>query len=171
MDRKEKPCTHPEHWTCLPQRHGSVQFHERLKELGELHNRKQSDYGQPDDPFANIRASERWGVPGWVGALVRAGDKMARLQTAVSRGHLANESIRDSLLDLAVYAIIALTIYDGEIECLPGKSVTPDAGPVEELPAVSGWVPWRNLSAKPVDFGGGEYKKTVPPPIMWWDDA
>lgn len=82
-----------------------------LDELAALHAKKGQDYGRVRDPYANVRASEDFGVPGWVGALCRANDKMRRLQVAASGGTLANESAEDSMLDLAAYAIIALSLY------------------------------------------------------------
>jgi hypothetical protein len=90
----------------------SARFHAILRELGRLHNQKQADYGTDSDPFANVRASERFGIPSWVGAVIRANDKMARLQTFVRRRQLRNESVEDSLRDLAVYAVIALVLYE-----------------------------------------------------------
>ena len=59
----------------------SGRFHELLAEAGRLHDKKQTDYGRTDDPFANVRASEEWGIDGWVGAMIRATDKVRRLQT------------------------------------------------------------------------------------------
>ena len=97
----------------MAERHpSSARFHEILAELGALHDRKQADYGRGDDPFANVRASADWGVPGWVGAMVRATDKVRRLQALVANGRLENEAAEDSLRDLAVYAIIALVLYE-----------------------------------------------------------
>lgn len=95
---------------------GSERFHQLLETIGQLHDKKQADYGRPNDPFANVRASEDFGVPGWVGALVRANDKMRRLQTAANGGTLSNEGVEDSLMDLAVYALIALVLYEEEQE-------------------------------------------------------
>lgn len=90
----------------------SARFHELLGELGALHDKKQADYGRGDDPFANVRASEEWGIPGWVGAMVRLNDKVRRLQSLASKGALANEAADDSLRDIAVYAMIALVLYE-----------------------------------------------------------
>lgn len=90
----------------------SARFHELLAEIAELHDRKQQDYGSDTDPFANVRASERWGISGWVGALVRLNDKVARLQAFARKGVLANESADDSMRDIAVYALIALVLYE-----------------------------------------------------------
>lgn len=100
-----------------PARHpGSARFHEILDSLAFLHDRKQADYGRDHDPFANVRGAEEWGVPGWVGALIRATDKVRRLQAQAIRGSLANESALDAFDDLAVYAVIARVLFeqDGE---------------------------------------------------------
>ena len=42
---------------------------------------KQDDYGRGNDPFANVRASSDWGIPAWVGSMVRLNDKVKRLQS------------------------------------------------------------------------------------------
>ncbi|MCI0564646.1 MAG: endonuclease VII domain-containing protein [Nitrososphaera sp.] len=92
----------------------SRRFYELLGELAILHSKKQADYGREDDPFANIRASQEWGVPAWVGALVRLNDKVRRLQNFARKGALRNESAEDSMRDIAVYAIISLVLYEQE---------------------------------------------------------
>lgn len=102
----------PSYLTGRPRNPGSRRFHEILTELADLHDLKQSDYGTAADPFANVRASERFGIPAWVGAVLRGNDKMARLQTFIRKGVLKNESVEDSLRDLAVYAIIALVLLE-----------------------------------------------------------
>lgn len=100
-----------------PARHkSSARFHEILAGLADLHDRKQQDYGRSSDPFANVRASSEWGVPAWVGAMVRATDKLRRLQTFALNGRLANEGVEDSLRDLAVYSVIALVLFEDEEE-------------------------------------------------------
>lgn len=102
---KEAPVTrHP----------SSERIHEILKELGDLHDRKQKDYGRPTDPFANVRGSSEWGLKPWVGAMLRATDKLRRLQTYAATGTLSNETAIDSFNDLAVYAIIARVLYEEE---------------------------------------------------------
>ena len=90
----------------------SARFHEILGELGALHDQKQRDYGTDTDPFANIRGSEEWGIASWVGALVRATDKIKRLQKFARVGKLANEAVEDSFRDLAVYAVIAIVLFE-----------------------------------------------------------
>lgn len=96
----------------MTQRRGSERFHEILRELGELHDLKQRDYGTEEDSFANIRASKEWGAAPWVGAMIRATDKLRRLQKFARCGELANEAVEDSFRDLAVYAVIALVLYE-----------------------------------------------------------
>ena len=91
-----------------------MRFHALLGQLGRLHDRKQNDYGGSTDPFANVRASHDWGIKPWVGALVRLNDKVKRLQKFAQRGSLANESAEDSMLDIAVYALISLILYREE---------------------------------------------------------
>lgn len=93
---------------------GDPRFHALLEKIGELHDRKQTDYGKSADPFANVRASSAWGIKPWVGALLRLNDKVSRLQSFAQKGFLANESAEDSMMDIAVYALIALILYREE---------------------------------------------------------
>ncbi len=96
----------------MSERHPSSQkFHDLCDEMKALHDRKQRDYGRVTDPFANVRATEEWGQPGWVGAMIRATDKMRRLQKVAQGGTLSNESAEDSFMALAVYAIIGLVLF------------------------------------------------------------
>jgi hypothetical protein len=92
----------------------SERFYQLLAEIGGLHADKQKDYGTDSDPFANVRTSSEWGMPAWVGAMVRATDKIKRLQTFARRGWVANETAVDSFKDLAVYAIIGLVLFEEE---------------------------------------------------------
>lgn len=94
----------------------SEKFHRYLDEAGELHDAKQEDYGLDSDPFANVRASSEWGIPAWQGAMIRANDKIRRLQTFARKGQLRNESVIDAFMDLAVYAIIGRILYEEELE-------------------------------------------------------
>ncbi len=98
----------------MPRHPQSERFHQVLKEIGDLHDKKGADYGRANDPFSNVRGSEEWGVAPWVGAMVRANDKIRRLQKYAQDGELANEGAKDSFLDLAVYALIALVLWEEE---------------------------------------------------------
>lgn len=98
------------------QRHPkSERLHEILKELGELHDKKQQDYGSADDPFQNITASRDWGIRPVTGALLRMNDKVGRLKAWIKTSKLANEGAEDSMRDIAVYAIIALVELEIEV--------------------------------------------------------
>jgi len=90
---------------------GSEMFHQELEGLGKLHDSKQADYGRPNDPFANVRASEEFGIDPWIGCMIRANDKMRRIQTHAKGNSLKHESVEDSFRDLAVYSLIALCLY------------------------------------------------------------
>lgn len=73
-----------------------------LQELSDLYYRKNHDYGD------NFRKSlEEFGL---VAAVVRMSDKMERVKT-LSKGEKAkvtDEKIRDTLVDLANYAIMTV---------------------------------------------------------------
>ena len=109
-----------------------TEFDQVLKEMGELHHKKQSDYGRTHDPYANVRASEDFGIDGWIGCAIRMNDKMRRIQKFASTGELANESIEDAFLDLAVYAIIGLCLYRETTGTEIRASDTPDVLPTNE---------------------------------------
>jgi len=89
----------------------SRRFYAVLAEAAKLHDKKQRDYGSDVDPFANVKASEDFGIPGWLGCIVRGNDKVRRIMAFATRGELANESIEDALIDLLVYSGIALVLY------------------------------------------------------------
>ena len=89
----------------------SRKFYAVLAEAAKLHDKKQRDYGTDVDPFANVRASEDFGIPAYLGCAIRMNDKIRRIQSFATRGELANESIEDAFLDLLVYAGIAAVLY------------------------------------------------------------
>ncbi len=90
---------------------GDPRFLALLDQIRDLHVRKSQDYGSGADPLANLRAGEAFGIPAWVGAMLRANDKMHRIQEFSKKGVLANESVEDSLMDLSCYALLALVLY------------------------------------------------------------
>ena len=90
----------------------SARVHEVLREAGELHDLKARDYGMDEDPLKNVRNSEDFGVPAWVGCSIRLNDKVKRLQTMAQKGSLSNESAIDSFMDIIVYAAIGLVLFE-----------------------------------------------------------
>lgn len=90
---------------------GHPEYLKLLDEMRALHVKKAADYGRGEDPLANCRASADFGVPAWVGVVMRANDKMHRIKSFLQNGKLENESVEDSLKDLAAYALIALVLF------------------------------------------------------------
>ncbi len=93
---------------------GDPRFHAELDRLRELHDKKQADYGRGADPLANLRASAELGIRPWIGAMVRMRDKFSRVCSFILNGKLKNESIQDSLDDIAVYAILTKILFNEE---------------------------------------------------------
>lgn len=92
-------------------RSGDVGFYAILDELGDLHEKKNADYGLPTDHYANVCAAEELGIEPWRAAMMRANEKITRIKAFCRNGRLENEPLEDSLLDLASYAVIALRLY------------------------------------------------------------
>lgn len=93
---------------------GHPEYLKLLDELRELHLKKSADYGTGKDPFANCRSGAEFGVDPWVGVMIRANDKVQRIKAFLQNGNLKNESVEDSLLDLAAYTLIALVLFREE---------------------------------------------------------
>lgn len=92
----------------------SQKFYQIMGKLMALHAVKQADYGSKEDPFANVRASREFGVPPWLGAIIRLNDKVNRLKSFALKGALKNETVIDSMDDIAVYAVIAHVLFEEE---------------------------------------------------------
>lgn len=90
---------------------GHPEYLKLLDEMRALHCKKAADYGTGADPFANVRASAELGIAPWLGAVLRGFDKVQRIKSFVLKGKLENESIEDSLKDLAAYCLIALVLF------------------------------------------------------------
>lgn len=102
-------------------------FERVLLEMAALSQRKRADYALDSDPFSNFRKTAermRRRHPGFTAldsVAFNRFQKEVRLEALAENGRMnatSNESVRDTLLDDAVYAVIALAIYDegeGEI--------------------------------------------------------
>ena len=94
-------------------RHGHKRFYELLEHMADLHSRKNYNYAKEGDPLSNLRVSESFGVPAWIGTLIRMSDKFSRLQElAKGKQDLVGEAITDTLLDTAVYAVLAIVLLE-----------------------------------------------------------
>jgi len=87
-------------------------FDALIEEIKKLHNSKSEDYTPDGDPMHNLRRAEAYGVPAWKGVLIRLSDKQSRIEQ-LSRGKKANhESLRDSLVDQAIYSLLCICLLD-----------------------------------------------------------
>lgn len=93
---------------------GDPRFHALLAELGRLHSKKSGDYGTGGDALANLRASAVFGISAFAGTMVRLNDKITRIASFLKNGFVYNESVFDSLLDIASYALLAHIILSEE---------------------------------------------------------
>lgn len=91
----------------------SRRFLELLDEMAELHRSKSRDYGSEEDPLANIRhGADYVDIEAWRGCMVRIADKVQRLRTYCKTGRLVHEGVRDTLLDLAAYSLLAIVLFE-----------------------------------------------------------
>lgn len=97
---------------------GDARFLALLDEVRGVHLAKAAGYSGADNPdvWSNFREATAWGLTPLEGCLVRMGDKYRRVQNL--RRNPANdqvgESIRDTLMDLANYALIAVCLMEEE---------------------------------------------------------
>jgi hypothetical protein len=91
----------------------STAFVDLLREMQRLHESKSADYGSEDDPLANVRSGADFvNIEPWRGCMVRIADKVQRLRTFCRTGRLVHEGVRDTLLDLSAYALLAIVLFD-----------------------------------------------------------
>ena len=95
----------------------SERFYEILDVIKKLHDAKRHDYGDDNDIFANFRLSELAGISPWKGSIIRMGDKYARIANFVKKGNFKfkEESIKDTLMDMAIYSLITIILYEEEM--------------------------------------------------------
>jgi hypothetical protein len=95
---------------------GDQRFLALLDEMGELHVRKAAGYGAADDAWANFRGAAAYGVTPLQGCLVRFNDKVIRTQNLLRdpANDKVGESLRDTLMDAASYALIAICLLEEE---------------------------------------------------------
>lgn len=91
-----------------------LEYHQTLcARMTDITTRKNNDYGGATDPFKNFREF------GQLGILVRMSDKWARIKTALKERRelmVADESIDDTILDLANYCLLLMAWRKGSGE-------------------------------------------------------
>lgn len=89
-------------------------FHALLKEIADLHDSKNHDYAAETDPLSNFKLCEPFGVSPFKGVMVRLSDKWSRLGQLVGGKSPKHESVRDTLMDTAVYSLLAILLLEDE---------------------------------------------------------
>lgn len=107
----------------LTRRYGSPRFYELLDLMAKTHSDKNHDYAEEDDPFSNFKeVATATGVDPFTVVRMHIANKNARIKQLSSKPNFVEgEGIKDSLLDLAVYALIGYAI----LEDTPNPSQSP----------------------------------------------
>jgi hypothetical protein len=98
---------------------GVPRYHELLEEIRQIHIDNNKAYSTGDDKMGNFHRSRRLGPkPGLLpslGILNRMQDKWSRVES-LSQGvpDVVNESMEDTLMDLANYALLAIICLEEE---------------------------------------------------------
>ena len=100
------------------QKFGHPDFYKLLDQMADLHSRKNHDYAGTKDPLKNLRAPSRIGISPFTGVMVRLQDKWSRLEEFVNSGTflVKDESVEDTLMDNAVYSLLAIILMREEKE-------------------------------------------------------
>ena len=93
--------------------HGHPDFYKLLEQMAELHSRKNHDYAGNENPLRNFYKCKDMGLDPFTGIMVRLSDKWSRLESFMQQGVLevAGESVEDTLLDNAVYSLLAILLF------------------------------------------------------------
>jgi hypothetical protein len=91
---------------------GHPDFYKLLGDMAKIHSKKNHDYAGID-PLSNFKMSEDINVPAHIGAFIRLSDKWKRAAEFFKSNTLkvADETIEDTLMDLAVYSLIVILLY------------------------------------------------------------
>jgi hypothetical protein len=94
-------------------------FREIVNEMVELHDRKNRDYAGSEYLSNFLMCEKHMGIPAWIGCIIRLSDKMARIMNIARTDEISvgDETIPDTLTDLAVYAIITRILYEDFKKC------------------------------------------------------
>ena len=94
---------------------GHPVFYKLLREMARIHSIKNADYGA-GSPLGNFMEARKIGIEPWQGALVRMTDKYSRVMSLAGGREPAvkEESIKDTLIDLANYALLTIVLMEEE---------------------------------------------------------
>jgi hypothetical protein len=119
---------------------GHPLFYDLLEEMADLHARKNANYADQKEPLSNLRRCKALGISPLMGVLVRLQDKWSRIEN-LARGvpDLVGESLEDTLMDNAVYSLLAIILLreerNGGLRHIPKEQVEPVKQCVRRLAA------------------------------------
>ena len=88
-------------------------FDDVLVEINKLHVDKSLQYGTNEDPYANIRRSEEFGLKPWVYCAVECGNCLKRLEN-IAKGRNVEDPI-NAFNDLATWAILSRLFFEKRV--------------------------------------------------------
>lgn len=88
----------------------SERFKQLMEKMFEVQDAKGRDYGEDHDGLRNLRRRGQQGV------VARMGDKLSRLESLIGKKEVSvkNESIEDTLIDLANYSLLLIILREDE---------------------------------------------------------
>ena len=98
------------------ERYGDPGFYDLLDKMADLHSRKNHDYAGKGSPLRNFYKCKEMGLTPFQGVMVRLSDKWSRIESFMKQGILLveGESVEDTLLDNAVYSLLAILLLREE---------------------------------------------------------
>lgn len=99
--------------THIDSRGGHPRFYKILDEMADLHSRKNANYAEDQNPLSNLRECAKFGIKPTDGVITRMSDKWSRLQQLWGgKEDKVGESIKDTLMDLAIYSILLMILIE-----------------------------------------------------------
>ncbi len=96
----------------------SPRYLQLLDQMRELHIQKSAGYAGKDNPdtFANFRYAKLFGVTPLKGCMIRMSDKYIRVANLMADpdNEQCGEDMRETLKDLAAYALIGICLLEEE---------------------------------------------------------
>lgn len=84
--------------------------------MKNLHCEKAKSYGSDEDPLANLRSGERFGVPAAIRCLVEAESAFYRTVNYCNGRNPSWESLENALMDASAFSLLALRFFREERE-------------------------------------------------------
>lgn len=95
---------------------GHPRFYEIVEKMVEVHAAKNSDYATKEEPLSNLKSSQQFfNIPPHIGTAIRLSDKWCRFCELIKKdlsNSVKDESIKDTLMDMAVYSILEIILIE-----------------------------------------------------------